>query len=161
MNTYYIAGYPVSDELYHHGIKGQRWGIRRYQNPDGTLTLAGKARYGTSSERRQAKLALSTQRGENLIAEGRSRSGSIARGIGRQAMIVAGQSAATGVLAVAAAGLSVTNPALAPLIYAGAAAVKGGALGLTGANIARTVTDYRDISRAEGATFLEKGGSRR
>lgn len=46
MNTYYIAGYPVSDELYHQGIKGQRWGIRRYQNLDGTLTPAGKARYG-------------------------------------------------------------------------------------------------------------------
>lgn len=34
-------------ELYHHGIKGQRWGVRRYQNPDGTLTPEGKARYGT------------------------------------------------------------------------------------------------------------------
>jgi hypothetical protein len=33
------------DELYHHGIKGQRWGIRRYQNPDGTLTEAGKRHY--------------------------------------------------------------------------------------------------------------------
>ena len=31
--------------LYHHGIKGQRWGVRRYQNEDGTLTDAGKKRY--------------------------------------------------------------------------------------------------------------------
>lgn len=31
--------------LYHHGIKGQKWGIRRYQNPDGTLTEEGKRRY--------------------------------------------------------------------------------------------------------------------
>lgn len=30
--------------LCHHGIKGQRWGIRRYQNPDGSLTEAGKKR---------------------------------------------------------------------------------------------------------------------
>ena len=36
----------VSNELYHHGIKGQKWGIRRFQNPDGTLTEAGKKRYG-------------------------------------------------------------------------------------------------------------------
>ena len=32
-----------TDELYHHGIKGQKWGVRRYQNADGTLTSAGKA----------------------------------------------------------------------------------------------------------------------
>lgn len=31
-------------ELYHHGIKGQKWGVRRYQNEDGTLTSAGKRR---------------------------------------------------------------------------------------------------------------------
>lgn len=31
--------------LEHHGIKGQKWGIRRFQNPDGTLTPAGQKRY--------------------------------------------------------------------------------------------------------------------
>lgn len=30
------------DDIYHYGIKGQRWGIRRYQNKDGSLTAAGK-----------------------------------------------------------------------------------------------------------------------
>ena len=33
-----------SDELYHHGIKGQKWGIRRFQNKDGSLTKAGLKR---------------------------------------------------------------------------------------------------------------------
>lgn len=37
--------------LYHHGIKGMRWGIRRYQNPDGTLTAKGKKRYSAEMEK--------------------------------------------------------------------------------------------------------------
>lgn len=34
-----------NNELYHHGIKGMRWGVRRFQKKDGTLTNAGKKRY--------------------------------------------------------------------------------------------------------------------
>lgn len=34
----------MDNELYHHGIKGQKWGVRRFQNKDGSLTLAGKKR---------------------------------------------------------------------------------------------------------------------
>ena len=34
----------------HHGIIGMKWGVRRYQNKDGTLTNAGKARYSTDSD---------------------------------------------------------------------------------------------------------------
>ena len=39
-----------SPELYHHGIMGQKWGIRRFQNADGTLTEAGKKRYRIDKE---------------------------------------------------------------------------------------------------------------
>ena len=47
MNRYefYSRLEEYNNSLSHHGIKGQRWGVRRYQNPDGSLTEEGKARY--------------------------------------------------------------------------------------------------------------------
>lgn len=42
MGYYYICN---GDVLYHHGIKGQKWGVRRFQNKNGSLTPAGKERY--------------------------------------------------------------------------------------------------------------------
>ena len=38
-----------TDELSHHGILGQKWGVRRYQNADGTWTDEGKKRYSRQS----------------------------------------------------------------------------------------------------------------
>ena len=51
-------------ELYHWGIKGQKWGVRRYQNNDGSLTPAGQKRYNKSeksdnkSDSRKKKIAI-------------------------------------------------------------------------------------------------------
>jgi hypothetical protein len=39
------------NELYHHGIQGQKWGVRRFQNEDGTYTEAGKERYFKGTRR--------------------------------------------------------------------------------------------------------------
>ena len=44
----------MTNELYHHGIKGQKWGVRRFQRKDGTLTSAGKKRYNNDSAKNKA-----------------------------------------------------------------------------------------------------------
>ena len=54
MPTDYIitlnGGFISEGELYHYGIKGQKWGVRRYQNDDGSLTPSGKKRYSDDSQ---------------------------------------------------------------------------------------------------------------
>ena len=41
----------MNEDIYHWGIKGQKWGVRRYQNKDGSLTPAGKQRYDKDVKR--------------------------------------------------------------------------------------------------------------
>ena len=45
----------MTNELYHHGIDGQKHGIRRFQNLDGSLTPAGRERYGVGPARDKSR----------------------------------------------------------------------------------------------------------
>lgn len=51
--------------LVHHGVKGQRWGVRRYQNADGSLTDAGRKKYGIKVARKYYKLNRLQRKQEN------------------------------------------------------------------------------------------------
>lgn len=59
--VYYIS----NNELYHFGIKGQKWGIRRYQNEDGSYTELGKERY---SDRRMYKSRGGTMKKGTIVS---------------------------------------------------------------------------------------------
>lgn len=75
MSVLFIAGSPYSDdELYHYGIKGQKWGVRRFQNEDRTWTAAGKIRYGAQKAaeavgRATSRVAKAAGRGVKAVAK--------------------------------------------------------------------------------------------
>lgn len=64
----------MSDYISHFGVKGMKWGIRRYQNRDGSLTPEGRKRYGRSEDsekvrelRKKPVSAMSNQELETVI----------------------------------------------------------------------------------------------
>ena len=66
MNGYFVAEGPY---LMHHGVLGMKWGIRRYQNYDGSLTSAGRKKYGKEIYKQEK--AIARNKVEKRIAKGK------------------------------------------------------------------------------------------
>lgn len=56
----------TDEYLAHHGILGMHWGVRRYQNPDGSLTPAGRQRYRRKLEKRVKRVASDLKKGKSV-----------------------------------------------------------------------------------------------
>lgn len=63
------ASVLYSDALAHHGIRGQKWGVRRFQNPDGTLTALGRTRNQKESGHKEAEADINKLRNMSYGSE--------------------------------------------------------------------------------------------
>lgn len=161
-----MSNFSYNDELYHHGVKGQKWGVRRYQNEDGTLTEEGKQRYGTGykikdkSKRSKnpflgrkinASLADRKERGDKLRAQNRTTVGAYGRGFGRAVVNGLVTDAASGALSVAI----LSGASVAPVLAAGYA-IAAASFGYSVSSAIRTWQDASDIETSKTAEYYER-----
>lgn len=143
--------------LCHFGIPGQKWGVRRYQNEDGTLTEEGKARYYDSLTDREKKVYRTLQPNDRArlnkkLAEGKSFE-QAAKELNKEA---ARKAAITGALFGAA--YLYMNPITRPMMKAGARFMSKIIAG-SGKALFRTIKNTNAAQR--GSLWLKKAFSRR
>ena len=69
MEYYGTSYWAPTDTLSHHGIKGQKWGVRRFQNANGSLTSAGKSRYRKSIELKEERNKILDTKKEEITSK--------------------------------------------------------------------------------------------
>lgn len=140
MSTYYIAGIPYSDELYHHGIKGQKWGVRRYQNEDGSYTPAGKKRYS-----------------DGASGNASSKSGGIDKEKLKKAAKIAAVAAGTGLAAYGAYRFA-NSDAGRNLVSGAASRIRSSAEGAKARKDLIKDSSFKNVRKMDNAELLEKIG---
>ena len=149
----FIIKRTSSDELKHHGIKGQKKGKRRFQNEDGTLTPEGKERYGIGSrfqrirdkihDNHMVSLDRSAQRGKDLRERGKGTyPRTVIMGIVRQ-------------LGIEFAGVTAAK------LGANVSVVNKGIIALSAINLGVTASRIRDIHNDRTYTKVENDEKRR
>lgn len=100
----FFETYDPTDSLAHHGIKGQKWGIRRWQNLDGTLTDEGKKRYAKAKERWSDESIVKRENRAiaSVLGGGALYTGGLIGGVIAANPILAGAGAAAGIAAMLA-----------------------------------------------------------
>ena len=161
----YIKTIYYPNYISHHGIKGQHWGIRRYQNEDGTYTAEGKARRSanlTKDYRSTAESGMKSKnrflgrklfaskkeriaRGKDLSEAGQTQGKAIVRAVGRYAV---GFAVSTGAAAVAGftAGMALPIEAAIVTSYGIGTGISAATFAYNVSSISRAVQDVRDIS---------------
>jgi len=137
----------LSEEyLAHHGVLGQKWGVRRYQNADGSYTEAGKGRYAQSSNKWLSRKVNASKEdrqahGKELVSKGKTSVGAIGRAVVRH--YVAGAATGAGVWGA----LGVAAVVAAPAVTIGAAAAAAVMVG-AGATyqVSSAVRGYQEVS---------------
>lgn len=73
----------MMNELYHYGVLGMKWGVRRYQNKDGSLTNAGKKRYDSMSDNKLQKILYKQVKNARAEQYGKSNRWGVSNTIGK------------------------------------------------------------------------------
>lgn len=108
-------------ELYHHGVKGQKWGVRNYQNTDGTYTEEGK-------ERRRKVVITGKDIAKDTVHTVKNLGKEVWSGVKNSALLAIGGTTTYGLLQTAGATMTLAGLATAGTIATGAGVLVGGSM---------------------------------